>query len=179
MKKTFFKTGLVLVIALLAMSCSKDGSDGAIGATGATGANGSNGTNGTNGNANVIGTNTVSVPPSSWTSSAGNTVWITTLSAVAITQTIVDRGTVSVFFQSGSGWIALPYSNPQNHYFTNFGFALGVVQLAISTESGYVLNSPGTNVFRVVVISPSNKMANPSTNWNDYQQVKQALNLVD
>lgn len=29
MKKTFFKTGLVLVIALFAMSCSKDGSDGA------------------------------------------------------------------------------------------------------------------------------------------------------
>ena len=175
MKKTFFKTGLVLVIALFAMSCSKDGSDGA---TGANGLNGSNGTNGTNGNANVIGTNTFSAPPSSWTASSGNTVWSTTLIVPQITQAIVDRGTVSVFYQSGTIWMALPTSNPQNHYFSNFGFVLGQVGVFLVAESGYTI-TPGTSIFRVVVISPSNKMANPNTNWNDYQQVKQALNLVD
>jgi hypothetical protein len=176
MKKTIFKTGLFLVVALFAMSCSKDG---AVGPAGPAGANGINGINGTNGNANVIGTNTVSVPSSSWTSSGGNTVWTTTLTASAITQTIVDRGMVSVFFQSGSGWIALPYSNPQNHYFTVYGFALGSVQISITTESGYVLTSPGSNVFRIVVISPSNKIANPNIDWKDYNQVKEALHLRD
>ena len=175
MRKTFFKTGLVLVIALFAMSCSKDGADGA---TGPAGANGLNGTNGSNGNANVIGTNTFSAPPSSWTASSGNTVWSTTLVVPQITQAIVDRGIVSVFYQTGSIWMALPTSNPQNHYFSNFGFVLGAVGVYLVAESGYTV-TPGTTIFRVVVISPSNKIANPKTNWNDYQQVKQALNLED
>ncbi len=175
MKKTFFKTGLFLVVTLLAMSCSKDG---AIGPAGASGANGINGTNGINGNANVVGTNTFSAPPSSWTASSGNTVWSTTLLVPQITQAIVDRGTVSVFFLTGNVWMALPTSNPQNHYFSNFGFVLGQVGVFLVAESGYTI-TPGTSIFRVVVISPSNKMANPNTDWNDYNQVKQALHLED
>lgn len=172
MKKTIFKAGLFLVVALFAMSCSKDG------AVGPAGANGINGTNGTNGNANVIGTNTFSVPPSSWTSSGGNSIWSTTLVVPQITQAVVDRGTVSVFYQSGSIWMALPNSNPQNHYFSNFGFIVGGVGVYMVAEQGYTI-TPGTTIFRVVVISPSNKMENPNTDWNNYNEVKSALNLPD
>ena len=179
MKKTIFKTAVVLLTAIITISCSKDGATGPAGATGMAGTNGANGTNGTNGNANVIGTNTVSVLPSNWINNGGSTSWSTTLTAPAITQAIVDKGTVSVFFQLGTEWVALPYSNPQNHYFTNYGFSLGMVEINISTEAGYILTSPGTNIFRVVTISASNKMANPNTNWKDYNQVKEVLHLQD
>lgn len=178
MKKTIFKAAVVLLTTIMTISCSSDGAAGPAGANGIAGVNGTNGTNGTNGNANVIGTNTVSVLPSSWTNVGGlSTSWSTTLTASAITQAIVDRGTVSVFFQLGTQWIALPYSNPQNHYFTNYGFSLNTVEINISTQTGYILTSPGSNVFRVVAITASNKAANPNTNWNDYEEVKEALHL--
>jgi len=173
MKKTIFKSAVVLLTAIMTISCSKDGATGPAGATGAAG------TNGINGNANVVGSTTVSVPPSNWTNNSNSTSWSTTLTWQAITQAIVDKGSVSVFFQLGTEWVALPYSNPQNHYFTNYGFALGMVEINISTETGYTLTSPGSNIFRVVAISASNKAANPNTNWNDYNQVKKALNIVD
>ena len=185
MKKTILKSVVILLTAMITVSCSKDsaagetGPAGPTGATGPTGPAGTNGTNGTNGNANVIGTNSVSVPPSNWFNSGDNTSWSTFLNVPAITQEIVDRGAVSVFFQLNTSWIALPYSNPQNHYFTNYGFSLGAVEINISTEFGYILTSPGTNIYRVVVISPSNKIANPNTDWNDYNQVKEALHLQD
>ena len=175
MKKTIFKVGLFLVVALFILSCSKDGEAGP---AGPAGANGINGTNGTNGNANVIGTITFSAPPSSWTGSLGNTVWTTTLLVPQITQAVVDRGTVSVFYQSGSVWMALPNSNPQNHYFSNFGFVLGSVSVYLVAEPGYTITL-GTTIFRVVVISPSNRMANPNTDWNNYDEVKKALKLAD
>ncbi len=173
MKKTIFKTAVILLTAIMTISCSKDGATGPAGATGMAG------TNGTNGNANVIGSVTVSVPPSNWTNVGGtNTSWSTTLTSQAITQTIVDKGMVSVFCQVGSEWQALPSSNPQNHYFFNYAFYIGAVEVNLTSQSGYTV-TPGTNVFRIVVISASNKMANPNTNWKDYNQVKEVLHLQD
>ncbi|MBP6755283.1 MAG: hypothetical protein KA210_03985 [Bacteroidia bacterium] len=176
MKKTIFKSVVILLTAITTLSCSEDG---AMGPAGPAGANGTNGTNGTNGNANVIGSTTVSVPPSNWINAGGtSTSWSTTLTSQAITQAIVDKGSVSVFCQVGSTWLALPYSNPQNHYFFNYGFYLGAVEVNLTSQSGYTV-TPGTNVFRIVVISASNKLANPNTNWKDYNQVRAALHLQD
>lgn len=166
MKKTIFKTGLFLVVALLAMSCSKDGEAGPAGPAGA---------NGINGNANVIGTNTVTV--SSWTSSNNGALWSASLSASGITQNIVDRGIVSVFMQVPGGWSAMPYA------FANFSwsydFGLGVVVIYKTNNNAAVISNPGSQTFRIVIISPTNKMANPKTNWKDYNEVKRALNLAD
>ena len=179
MRKTFLKTAVVLLTAIMTISCSKDGAMGPAGANGAAGAAGANGTNGTNGNANVIGSVTVSVLPSNWTNGGGtSTSWSTILTSQAITQAIVDKGMVSVFCQVGSEWQALPSSNPQNHYFFNYAFYIGAVEVNLTSQSGYTV-TPGTNVFRIVVISASNKMANPNTNWNDYDQVKEVLHLQD
>lgn len=173
MKKTFFKTGLFLVVALFAMSCSKDG---VAGPAGPAGTNGINGTNGTNGNANVIGTNTVTI--SSWTSLASGSLWYTSLSATGITQSIVDRGMVSVFIQISSGsWTAMPYTIGNTSWFYDFG--VGFINIYKTNTNAAVIANPGLQTFRVVIISPSNKMANPNTDWNDYNQVKQALHLVD
>lgn len=179
MKKTFFKTGLVLVIALLAMSCSKDGADGATGATGATGANG---TNGINGNANVLGSTPFSTASTNWTSQNSGTLWTANLTgATSITQSVVDRGIVSVFRKyTANGiteWSPLPDTNTNINISFNYG--LGYITFYTQSTNAVTIANPGAITFRYVVITPSNKMANPNTNWNDYQQVKKALHLAD
>lgn len=173
MKKTFLKTGLFLMVALLAMSCSQDG---AIGPAGPAGANGTNGTNGTNGNANVIGSNTVII--SSWTSYSSGSLWASGLTASGITQSIVDKGIVSVFIQTSAGaWTAMPYTIGSNSWFYDFG--VGFVNIYKTNTNAAVIASPGSQTIRIVIISASNKTANPKTDWKDYKQVKKALNLAD
>jgi hypothetical protein len=179
MKKTIFKTGLFLVVTLLAMSCSKDG---AIGPAGASGANGINGTNGINGNANVVGSAPFSTVSTNWGSLSGGALWTATLSGqTTITQSVVDRGVVSVFRKYTSGgvteWSPLPDTNTNINISFNYG--LGYITFFTQSTNAVAIANPGAITFRYVVITPSNKMANPNTDWNDYNQVKQALHLED
>lgn len=162
----------ILSIAMMVFGCSKDG------ATGATGAMGTNGTNGTNGNANVIGTTNVITTSASWTSQGSGTFWKTTLQIPEITQAVVDKGIVSVFQNYNGGiWDALPYTYNNRQW--NYGFFLGGVNILCVSNNGTAINNPDAQTFRVVIISASNKMANPNTNWNNYEEVKNALNLKD
>ncbi len=185
MKKTFLKTGLVLVVALLAISCSKDGETGPAGPAGANGINGTNGTNGTNGidgNANVFGSNTFLFATSNWTSQAGGTSWTSSIINVSsITQTIVDRGIVLVFRKYNEPgqtvWAPLPDTNTNINL--SYEFGVGTIYLLVQSTNAVAISNPGAITLRYVVISPSNKLANPNTDWNDYNQVKEALHLKD
>ena len=173
MKKTFFKTGLVLVITLLTISCSKDGADGATGPAGA---------NGIDGNANVLGSNPFSTASTNWTSQNGGSIWTANLTgATSITQNVVDKGIVSVFRKyTANGiteWSPLPDTNTNINISFNYG--LGYITFFAQSTNAVAIPNPGVITFRYVIISPSNRMANPKTNWNDYSQVKKALNLVD
>ncbi len=170
MKKTIFKTAVVLLTAIMTISCSKDG------ATGATGPAGANGTNGTNGNANVIGTADFTEVPTDWITDPSNTKYVN-LTLNSITQNIVDKGIVMVYKKSGSNYYALPRSLNGIEYNFNFGLNFIQILLSYSDSSSFTINS--NIIFRVVVISPSNKATNPNTNWNDYEQVKEALHLKD
>ena len=179
MKKTFLKTGLVLVVALLAISCSKDGETGP---AGPAGANGTNGTNGIDGNANVYGSNTVQFAASNWTSQFGGTWWTSSITNVSsITQTIVDRGIVLVFRKyTDNGqtvWAPLPDVNTNINL--SYEFGVGTIYLIVQSTNAVAISNPSAITLRYVVISPSNKMANPNTDWNDYNQVKEALHLQD
>ena len=170
MKKTIFKKAVILLTAIMTISCSKDGATGPVGPAGATGAAG------TNGNANVIGTNTVTI--SSWTSYASGSLWSGGLSATGITQSIVDKGIVSVFMQNTTGtWTALPYTIGNTSWFYDFG--VGFVNINETNTNLAAIANPGSQTFRVVIISASNKAANPNTNWKDYNQVKEVLHLQD
>jgi hypothetical protein len=44
---------------------------------------------------------------------------------------------------------------------------------------GTTATNPGSGVFRVVIITSSNLTAHPNVDWNDYEQVKQALSLKE
>lgn len=175
--KNLFKKMTILSIAMLVFGCSKDG---ATGATGANGINGANGANGTNGNANVYGTNSFPVTSGNWTASSANTQWITVLNVPQITQAIVDKGTVSVFWYisntSGSGWYALPISF--GNVSVSYAMTLGQVGIIYASSGGAITN-PSGQTYRVVVISASNKIAHPNTNWNNYEEVKSVLKLRD
>ncbi|MFZ4107134.1 hypothetical protein [Flavobacterium sp.] len=176
MKKTIFKTAVILLTAIMTVSCSKDG------ATGATGQTGANGTNGTNGNANVVGSNTFTFSTSNWTSQGGGVYWTSGITgATPITQNIVDKGIVSVFRMYTSGgqtvWSPLPDTNINQNL--SFDYGVGTINLIMQSTNGVAISNPGAMTLRYVVISPSNKMANPNTNWNDYDQVKIALHLQD
>jgi hypothetical protein len=77
MKKTFFKTTVLLIITSFSISCSNEGPAGATGA---------NGTNGINGNANVVGMAPFSTTSLNWASAFGGAVWTANLtSATSIT----------------------------------------------------------------------------------------------
>lgn len=180
MKKTIFKTGLFLVVAFFAMSCSKDG---AVGPAGPAGANGINGTNGINGNANVVGSAPFSTVSTNWGSSAGGAVWTATLSGqTSITQSVLDRGIVSVFrkYTSSTGateWSPLPDTNTNINISFNYG--LGYIIFFAQSTNAVAIPNPGIITFRYVVITPTNRMANPNTDWKNYEEVKRTLNLPD
>lgn len=176
MKKTIFKTGLFLAFSLLVMSCSKDG------VIGATGPAGSNGTNGINGNANVVGSAPFATAATNWSSAAGGALWTATLSGqTAITQSVVDKGIVSVFRRyTANGvaeWSPLPDTNTNINISFNYG--LGYITFFAQSTNAVAIPNPGSITFRYVVITPTNKTANPNTNWNNYEEVKSALKLVD
>jgi hypothetical protein len=161
--KNLLKKIAILSIAMFFFSCSEDGKDGEPGA---------------DGNANVIGTSTVTSSNSNWTSGASGTLWTTTLNVPGITQSIVDRGIVSVFKRESTGfWTPLPYTfaNESWHYTFNSGTVL-ISRLNINLTP---LANPGSQTFRVVIISASNRIAYPNVNWNNYAEVKDIFKLKD
>jgi len=173
MKKTIFKTGLFLVVALFAMSCSKDG---AVGPAGPAGANGINGTNGINGNANVLGSGDLTILPSDWLSS-GNIKYVNIANSV-ITQQIVNTGVVMVYAKSTNGsYIAMPFSSGGFDY--RFNISLNNLQIVVSTYNNSAITMTSNFTFRYVVIASSNKMAGFNINWQNYEEVKSRFNLKD
>ena len=150
----------------MTFSCSEDGATGATGQAGA------------DGNANVIGTNTVTTTSSNWTSYSSGALWGTSLNVSGITQSILDRGIVSVFKSDSSGsWTALPFTFGNQSWFYSFG--VGFVNISTTNTNITSFANPASQTFRVVIVSASNKMANPNINWNNYKEVKDALKLKD
>lgn len=167
MKKTFFKTVILLVITLFSMSCSNDGTDGATGANGATGTNGTNGTNGINGNANVVGMTPFSTSSQNWTSSFGGAVWTANLtSATSITQSIVDKGIVNVFRSYTSNgnaqWSPLPDTNTNINI--TYSYGLGYITFYAQSTNAVAIPNPGVVTFRYVVVTPTNKITSNKSN---------------
>lgn len=161
MKKTIFKTAVLLVITLFAISCSKDG------VAGAPGTPGVNGTNGINGNANVVGLSPFATTSSNWASSFGGAVWTANLtSASSITQSIVDKGIVNVFrYYTSNGigqWSPLPDTNTNINI--SYSYGLGYITFYAQSTNGVAIPNPGIITFRYVVITPTNKIANQKLN---------------
>ena len=156
---------LILTIATTLFSCAKDGKDGAVGPAGV---------NGTNGNANVIGSNTVTLNSGNW--NAAGLYYYSDINWSVITQDIVNTGVVMVYEDWGSGqWQVLPYVF--GDLGRTFSFNTGYVRIRFQNNDNTQTANPGSVTFRVVAI-PSNARI-VGVDYTNYDEVKGAYNLQD
>ncbi|HWZ05272.1 MAG TPA: hypothetical protein VNX40_16755, partial [Mucilaginibacter sp.] len=104
-------------------------------------------------------------------------VGLTRLSIPAITQDIVDEGTVLVYLRntgSSGSWYSVPYSEAGNTIDLS-DFGVGYVDLKANFTLANAFD------FRIVVISGSGltnlNVANPHLNFKNFSEVSKALRL--
>lgn len=150
MRKLRSTSLFVLAIALLAVSCTKEGPEGPVGATGpqgpagnpgVPGAPGPAGPAGPAGTANVIYSSWFTLPLAQWADST--TPWLGAISraikpAPGVTQTIIDQGVVLGYINTGT--VANPSVFPLPLDVPNPVFAFETLQV------GYIV-APGKLVF--------------------------------
>ncbi|MBV8389000.1 MAG: collagen-like protein [Mucilaginibacter sp.] len=198
MKKTDYLLLLSIALMLLVMaSCGKDGKVGPTGPTGATGPQGVAGTNGAVGATGATGTANVIysdwITPSSYKKDTvfGSYHFYADITASAITQSVLDNGTVLVFGKldgyNVSVWptaqvspmpISITYQLGSTIY-TDFWSALatpGNVRIDFVDNQNYYNSISTLHQFRYVII-PGGVHTLGSINPKNYNEVKQALHL--
>ena len=158
-------TFIAITLSFTFTSCKK----GDTGPAGPTGANG----------VSNIQTSNFTTTNSSWSFDPSDNSYNTTISWLAITQSIIDKGTIQVFLGDGSNsqWAALPASFGDNQI--NYSYKLGQVIISITLSTGAAPTNPGGQQFKIVIIPPTARMANPTVNYKNYLEVKRAFNLKD
>ncbi|MBK7309388.1 MAG: hypothetical protein IPI93_01015 [Sphingobacteriaceae bacterium] len=127
------------------------------------GPKGDPGTNGIGGNATIVSTNTFIVNTSSWVADTSAECLKVTISFPSLTQTVVDKGGVKVYRQTGTVWSELPITTTD--LFTQFGFDVGNLYLNyINIEGGLPGTPPPTERYRMVIVSEAQKNSNPFSN---------------
>lgn len=139
-------TCIVAVCCLLLPSCRK----------GDTGPAGASGADGKDGVANIQ-TTTVTTTNISWGAlDLKDNSYNANLSVSAITQAVVERGTVQVFISgdaTGTKWMALPFSQGLVQY--NYSYKSGFATINVAQSNGGTPNNPGGQTFKIVVIPPA------------------------
>ena len=198
MKKTNFLLLVLMAISLLlfAQSCGKDGAvgpQGPIGATGPTGTTGQTGPTGATGTANVIYSDWVT--PASYTQNTifGTVHFDASITASAITQDILDKGTVLVYgkldgytttiwptAQVGQLPIALTYQLSSTTYTDTWSAeaTVGSIQIDFVDNLNYYTSISNLHQFRYVII-PGGVHTLGSINPKNYNEIKQAFHLPD
>ncbi len=156
-KRNDMKKLMLLLVAgtmLMASSCTKTGPVGPQGPTG---------------NANVIGENPFTV--STWLLSG--TTFYQSFDDANITTDVANYGLVEIYkYYSTSGWTNLP--DIDGDVSTVYNFYPGGFTISILMPGGTPPN-PGSVEFRVVVVPSSVRLANPNTNWKNYEETKAVL----
>lgn len=189
-KRIFAIAGISMSIMLFVASCAKDGEPGATGPAGPQGPPGSSGAAGPSGVPGPPGTANVVYSP--WLNvkyeGSDTTGWFATIDAPKLVDSIINKGDVKVFLNIGSdstndqfivplpirdiiipGLIITPAFQPQLiNLVSNYDVSSDSVRGYHYFQYRYILIPGGTASGRTV-----------SINWNDYNQVKQYLNLKD
>jgi len=179
---------VVAVVAIAFTGCKKEvtgpkgdkgdkGETGAAGTTGATGATGSTGATGAAGpQAKTFNFQLTFNSGDTYKVYSG----VTGFNADDVILTFVKYENLP----SQSYWTQLPLMLPGFvNIFPEFGESTG--QLFINTQkTDGTTGSPWTTSnntfdFKAVLISSSQRQAHPNVNWNDYNEVKEVLNLQD
>jgi hypothetical protein len=164
MRKTII-LGMYVLTVLTFGACTK-AKDGAPGAQGPQG---------TQGNANVQSF-TSTTNNGSWTLSNGE--YDAYLSVPAITQDILDKGTVNIFASDGSGgYTALPFSVAGMAI--NYTMSVGTINIQVTMNDGTNPPNIGANTFKVVVIAGKSMATHSNVNFTNYNELKKTFNLKD
>jgi hypothetical protein len=133
------------------------------------------------GNANVTAT-TFSASSWSWSSP----YYYANFNVPDLTSSNINTAAVMVYFSTTGGtWIAVPYTQYTSAYDYHMGFntSAGTVQVTWVYDSS-LSNGSDPNAFysttvqyKIVVIPPSARQANPNVNLKDYNAVKAAFQL--
>lgn len=146
-KIKYFTINIVLLVSIcISLSACEKGDVGPAGA---------------NGVANIQAS-TITTNNSAWSFDNTDNSYNAIFNYSAITQSVVDGGTVQVFIGDGIGseWAALPFSYSDLQY--NYSYKLGQVFVSLTLSTGAIPNNPGGQQFKVVVIPPAAKSINPS-----------------
>ncbi len=175
-----FISALFIAMTFVA-SCTKEGPPGPQGATGATGPSGGpvgpTGPTGPQGNA---GTLVGYLTSGNWTSLNGH--YYLDISWPAITQTVIDSGAVIAYVRpvNATYWNALPAVWFQQGYAESWTVSSYVGGLTVwqHCDDG-ILRNPGTCEFKIVLIAPGLRMANPDVDFTDYEEVAERFQLQE
>lgn len=120
----------------------------------------------------------------SW--SSNSSFWYKQLSCPDLTQDNINSAAVSVYWgTTANNWTALPYTYVSStNYFMNFVTTVGNVEIRWYYNGIGIGDTPDqefgkTVSFKVVIIPPGAKKANPDVDMNNYQEVKEAYNIAD
>lgn len=157
----------ICVVALILTSCEK----------GDTGPQGAPGLQGQAGNANVHTANyTIS------SLSTGSNYKYKNLYPSMITSDIINNGAVMAYLYTSSGWAAMPYTilvNSSVQQFYRGYVSTGKYYLKINNSDS---STPSVSVpfsFKIVTIDGLARASHPDVNLNNYEEVKEAFNLID
>lgn len=134
---------LFVVLASLAISISSCKKETVVGPKGETGPAGANG------NANVKAEGPIVIEQSAWITNSDSLAWSAIIFSEKITQEIVDKGSVEVYFKKDNVWWSLPYT--EGDATTAVGVALGKVYLVKSESHGGLPEKPLKADYRMVI----------------------------
>ncbi len=163
------------------------GPRGATGATGPRGATGATGPQGPAGTANVIYSDWMSFQQSQRdTTIDGTYLKVNHLVAPRLTQTIIDRGVVIVYWRYLTTVVQLPYTSdagsgtgPSKASTINFVPKPGVIYITRYTHDNSASIGFGSIQFRYVLIPGGVSATMGNIDLRDYDAVKAALNIAD
>lgn len=155
-----------LFLLMLASAC--EGPQGDPGPVGPAGPQGAQGPQGATGAANVRYSDWVNV-----TFAGSGSTYTGNLTAAPLTQDVLDKADIRVYWKDGSRVITLPYAQilGGTTYTVHQRFYVGRIELV----SSYAL---GSQSMRYVVI-PGGSALRMALNLDDYEAVKKAFNLPD
>lgn len=134
---------------------------------------------GSYGNANITSL-TVSISSWAWDPSQYFDYSDTSLSE--ITPDVYDNGLVNVYSRTAIGWAQWPRTMVLGGGITvnqRFYYQVGTIKfvMANSDQTSSSLAYPTT--FKVVIITPAAKLANPHVDWSNYSEVQETFKLID
>ena len=146
------------------------------------------GAKGDTGTANVQYSPWLDVDFSPQKNTAGDTViWFGEIAAPKITKTILDSGVVKVYLNVGTSTNPLIFPLPITDLYaltniTQLGvyFTPGKIELYCDIDAGtYTSSGQKAGQYRYVIIPGGVSTGRSAVNWNDYNAVKQYLNIPD